>query len=820
MAKPTAGREPAPFAGVRVIELGTLPAAAYCARLLADFGADVIKVEAPQGDPARRALPVFDIGADRRESAFFAFLNANKRSIAATEDGLAALVAGADVLVDGTIGSARPAAGIDHAELARAHPHLVIADVSWFGASGPYRDFRGTDAVCRALAGLVKLVGPVEGPPLTLPDYQAGIIGGLSAFIALVAALMARVDGARGRYFEVSVHEAAAALSELDISRLVPGYEERRAGVNLFTSGGTLGIFACKAGRIGVTCNSPAQWRALCALLEMPQLGDHPDYANAVARAKRAAELGSLLAARFEQRSAHEWLQDALRLKLPIAIVPDMAELLAQPVWAQRGSFVELRAGSRTVRAPGCPLRLTRTPPSAGGVVPRPAEHDALAAASRERSPFAPVRIDVAPPALPLAGTRIIDLSMGWAGPIATRMLGDLGADIIKVEAVRYPDWWRGQERHAAVYEQMLYEKSSRFNLLNRNKRGITLDLTAPEGVDLLKRLVALADGMIENNSAGVLPKLGLDYARLVAVNPSLVMVSMNAFGANNAWSDLRAYGSTLEHGSGLPSVSGRAQDPPVQNHVAYGDAVSGLNACAALLTALLHRKRTGAGQFIDLSQVECMLSLAAPWVIEQSANGGIGPRAGNRHPMHAPQGIYRCEGADEWVLVAVTDDAMWRALCAVMRLDAFARDPELAHADGRRARHDEIDARVEAWTSRRTKADAMLELQRAGVAAGAVLSPGELLSDAHLAVRGFWQSVRREHVGEQPQASAPFREQGVPFAVRSPAPTLGEHNTEVLGRLLGLSASELEALAARGVIGTRALPPLPRGKAPQAGPA
>lgn len=811
-----------PFAGVRVVEIGALPAAAYCTRLLADFGAEVFKLEPPGGDPLRRGIPAIDAGTNRREAAYFAYLNFNKRSLTAPDGtSLQALLPVADVLVDAMSSDERRAAGIDHAALARTYPHLVIMDVSWFGASGPYRDFKGTDAVCRALAGLVKLVGPAEGPPVTLPDYQAGIIGGLSAFIPIVAALMARLDGKRGRRIELSVHEAAVALSELDISRLAPGYEERRAGINLFTSGGTLGIFRCKQGWIGVTFNSPAQWRTFCKLLGVPQLGEDPDYAGSVARARRSAELERMLAPRFQERTAAEWLQDALRLKLPIAIVPDMAELLEQDVWRQRGTFADIRIGERTVRAPGCPFRLTVTPPQAGGVVPAPGEHDGFHPSAHVASPFPPAAAGTEPPGLPLTGTRIIDLSMGWAGPLATRMLADLGADIIKVEALQYPDWWRGQERHAAVYEQMLYEKSCRFNLLNRNKRGITLDLTSPDGVRLLKQLVATADGLIENNSAGVLPKLGLDYPKLVEVNPSLVMLSMNAFGAGTAWSELRAYGSTLEHASGIPTVTGPETGLPVQNHVAYGDAVSGLNACGALLTALLHRKRTRRGQFIDLSQVECMLSLAATWLIEQSAYGRLGPRLGNRHPMHAPHGVYRCAGPDEWVLIAVTDDAMWHALCGVLRVDALSRDAQLARVEGRRARHDEIDLAIDAWTRQHSKDEAMLKLQRAGVAAGAVLAPGELLTDRHLAARGFWQTIERAHVGRHVQASAPFREQGVPYAARSPAPTMGQHNDQVLGGLLGLQRQELQRLAAAGVIGTKALPPNARsGSTKQTSPA
>src|SRR5262245_64618416 len=204
-----------------------------------------------------------------------------------------------------------------------------------------------------------------------------------------------------------------------------------------------------------------------------------------------------------------------------------------------------------------------------------------------------------------LHGVRIIDLSMGWAGPLATRHLADMGAQIIKVESCARFDWWRGWEATPEWIAQNAAELSAPFNTVNRNKMDITLDLVSPTGAALFKRLVAVADAVVENYSAGVLPKLGLDYPALRAVNEELVMVSMPAFGANGPWRNYRAYGSTVEHASGLPHLNGNADWPPAMIHVAYGDAVGGLNGAAALLTALRHRRRTGQGQHVDLSQSE-----------------------------------------------------------------------------------------------------------------------------------------------------------------------------------------------------------------------
>ena len=771
------------LSGLRVVELGFLAAGAYAARLFADFGAEVVKVEPASGDPGRSFPPLVD-----GSSGWFAYLNFGKKSVTADKVALHALLGGADVLIDSS--------GIDHAA---AHPHLVVIDLSWFGKSGPYRDFEASDAVCRALAGFVQLIGPEDGPPLTLPDYQSAIMGGLGAFIPAMAALLGR----QGRRYDVSVHEATIALAEYQaIEAWASSAPQKRWGFNRFTPTYPMGVYRCQEGWIGITIVTPAQWKSFCDLMGMADLGRHPHCVMGPERLARADALEARFVPRFLDRTAEEWFAAALELRLPFAIVPDMHQVLTWPVFRDRKAIVPIAMdGGRMVEAPGSPFQLTRTPANFGGTVPRLGEHDGRIAARHPAPTPAPHA------ARPLEGLRIVDLSMGWAGPVCTRNLADLGADVIKIEACGYPDWWRGVDNRAETVAQRLYEKSSRFNIMNRGKRAITLDLTVPDGVALAKALIKDADAVVENYSAEVLRKFGLDYGELVKVNPSLVMVSMAAFGATGPWRETRAYGSTLEQGSGLPSVGGRADDPPMMNHLAYGDAVGGLNACSAVLIALLHRRETGEGQFIDLSQVQCMLPFTAAWAIEQSANGRVGPRAGNRHPLYVPHGIFPSAGTDKWLAIAVTDDAMWQSLATIVGIE----DGALATAAGRRAQEDRIEAAIAAWTATRSDDDAMAILQQAGVAAGAVRHPMELLDDPHLVARGFWQWIERAHVGRHPQPSPPYREGAAPIAVRAPAPTLGEHNEQVLGGLLGLSQIELERLANAHVIGTEALPPAQR---------
>ncbi|MCC6535432.1 MAG: CoA transferase [Burkholderiales bacterium] len=795
-----------PLAELRVVEIGVLPAGAYCARLFADFGADVVKIEPQLGDPGRRAEPALAVAADRSENAYFGFLNARKRSVQIDPRSpapLHALLAEADVLIDSLDGANRTAYALDHAALRRANPDLVIASVSWFGESGPYRDYAGTDSVCRALAGLVHAIGPQAGPPLPVPDYQAGIVGGLSAFIPLMAALNAR---RRGRRFEVSVHEASLAIADYNVALAWgTGERDKRWGVNRFVPNFPMGIYPCKQGWLGVTVVTPVQWKAFCELLDMPEVGAEPKYAVNRDRLRDADRLEARFTPKLKQKTAQEWFRLALELRLPFVVVPDMAGLLAQPEHRRRGAFEPIVHGTRSYEAPASPLRLERTPPRRGGEVPALGEH-AAQWLRRERAPS----IDGAgtPGARPLDGVRVVDVSMGWAGPMATRHLADLGADVIKIEACQYPDWWRGVDNRPLVFEQMLYEKSPYFTVMNRNKRGLTLDLTTEDGVRLVKRLVEGADIVVENYSAGVLPKLGLDYEALRAINERIVMVSMPAFAADGAWRECRAYGSTLEQASGLPSVSGAEGGPPAMNHIAYGDPIGGLNAACAVLIALYHRRARGQGQHIDLSQVECMLPMVAAWLVEQSATGTLAPRLGARHPGHVPHGSFRCRGDDAWVLVAVTDARQWRALCQTIGRHDWALDDALMTAAGRRAREDEIEQAITQWTRVRSADEAMRMLQRAGVAAGAVRVPFDLPRDPHLTARGYWSWIEHPYIGRHPQPGPAYRDSDQPQPVPRHAPTLGEHNRQVLSDVLGLAQTEIERLAASGVIGTKASPP------------
>ncbi|MBR0795774.1 CoA transferase [Bradyrhizobium jicamae] len=790
---------------LRIVEIGSAAATAYCARLFADFGADVQKIEPKQGDPLRRAAPLTHGG----QSAWFAFLNFNKSSIVLDRSDpnaasrLSELIEACDILLDGRGLDAADCPDVDLAAIRRQHPGLVHLDLSWFGDRGPYADFAATDSTIRALTGLIKLVGPEQGPPMHAPDFQTGILGGLWGFIAASSSVLGRMQDGRGRASHLSLFEASIAVTEyIMFEAFSRGDIMRRIGVNRFWPTFPVGIYETKQGWLGVTTVTPAQWRSFCEMLGLPDLRDDPTLVMGVDRLQRVEDIESRILPKLRQRTAQEWFAEGLRRKIPIVPMPEISDLVADEEKRARGAIVPVSVGGETGFSAGSMQRLTGAPPLRGGRVPDIGERQTR----RETVARAPAPKPVAAARLPLEGIRVIDFSMGWAGPICTRTLADLGADVIKIEAIQYPDWWRGVDRRPAYVLEQMYEKSVRYCIMNRNKRGITLDLTRPKGLALAKRLLADADLVVDNYSVEVLPKLGLGYDVLSELNPGIVMMSMSAFGAGSVYRDCRAYGSTLEQGSGLPSVVGDAGGPPVMSHTAFGDAVGGLNGCAAVLTALIHAKVTGQGQFIDLAQIECMMPFAAPWIVAHSIDGRPPARYGNRHPDFVPHGCFRCAGEDSWIVVAVSDDAMWPRLARLLGREDWVIDATLKTAAGRRAIEAEIEAAITAWTYARDPDAAMTALQAAGVASGVARLPIDLLHDPQLQSRGFIQQVDRAFIGKHPQPSMPFREAAEPFAIRSVPPTLGEHNREILGGLLGLSDAELEELTHEGIIGTEML--------------
>ena len=416
------------------------------------------------------------------------------------------------------------------------------------------------------------------------------------------------------------------------------------------------------------------------------------------------------------------------------------------------------------------------------------------------------------PERMPLKNYRVLDLSRIWAGPYCTKLFADMGAEIIKMESLSVYDSHRGPVNPAkgiAAYPDgepgdEPWNRNGWFNCLHMSKYGVTLELTKDEGRRVFERLVSISDVVIENFRQGSLERLGYTYEELRRHRPDLIYVSMPAFGNTGPWKGYLGYGIGQEQLSGMAHMTGYRGEGPMKSGINHGDPITGSHAAGILMAALRHRRRTGKGMYIDVSQQESSVALMGPEVLAYQMTGQEPERRGNRSGWYAPANSYRCAGEDRWVTIAATNQDQWRSLAQAMDADGLADDPRFDTNEARRENHDDLDRIISEWTIGLEAYDLTRKLQRLGVPAGPVLRGPDLLQDAHYKDRGTFVTVDHPQVGPKQYPGIPWKMSATPGVVRWPSPTLGQHNREVYGELLGLNGLEIDQLAQTGVIGTK----------------
>ncbi len=407
-----------------------------------------------------------------------------------------------------------------------------------------------------------------------------------------------------------------------------------------------------------------------------------------------------------------------------------------------------------------------------------------------------------------LEGVRVLDFSRIWAGPHATKLLADMGADVIKVESVRawdphrmivgsgnLPDGERGDDP---------WNRSGWFNTLHMSKLGITAEIRHPKGKAIIEELVSISDLVIENFRAGLMERRGLGYDALRAIKPDIIMISMPAFGSAGPWKDFIQYGIGQEQLGGIASMNGYlGEDAPVKSGVNFGDPISGAHAAGAALAALWRRRRTGQGCFIDLSQMESAIMTIGEQLLGYQMTDRRARNRGNRHPVYAPHGAYPCRGEDEWITIAVASDAEWERLCTAMDMPQMALHADYGDILARHRHQDALDALLTQWTLSKDAEELMLELQAAGVSAAPVMTGEAIFNDPHYQERGLLELVDHPSCGLYFMPGAAWKMSNTPPEVRSHAPRLGEHNERVFGELLGMNADAIAELESQGVSGT-----------------
>jgi crotonobetainyl-CoA:carnitine CoA-transferase CaiB-like acyl-CoA transferase len=842
---------------LRVMELcDDIPGAA-CARQFAAWGADVTVAEPPGGSPLRRLPPLVSDREGRSASLVWEYLGANKRSVtvdledAASRRAVRTLVERADVLVTDRRPAWLAAAGLDDDALATVAPGLVLVAVSAFGRDGPYAGYAASDLVVQALSGMLSLSGAPNRMPLKVAANVLPHACGVSAFVGALAALHEREASGRGQVVEVATVEAVASLVLFLRAQYFGEPFPRRSGV------GTA-LLRCRDGHI--LCNPRAfrAWDDLLVALDVP-----PEAVPEPLRTPEGREdTGALLAfleAQTRERPAKE-LFLALGTLMVAGYLETPAQLLNDEHLRARGFFrtIEHPRLGRLIY-PGPAGQMSETPmvapaPMAGAVVtnlrgvdnpppgplpegrgsltqpPLPEARSQMQAGGeagsdgRLRLPLPPGRerrvrsepgrAPGAPFAArsPLADVRVLDLTTAWIGPYAGMLLADLGADVIKIEGPGRPDTWRFFHAPSGpalplppVARPGAHPGNARFyyNAVNRNKRGLALDLASERGKALFLELVRTADVVLENFTPRVLENFGLGYEVLRDVNPGIILVSFSGYGRTGPYRDIKATGATIETIGGWVSLFGYPDEPPMLMGEMEADPTSGLHAAALALVALGDRDRTGRGQRIDGSMFEAAVGYIGEEILLASLGQTLPHPRGNRDRAMAPQGAFPCKGKDQWLAITVRHDDDWRALLGVAAAAPWLRDGRFETAVGRLAHVEEVEAAVARWTLRHGARALMSALQRAGVPAGVVLKTDEAPQGPHFRAREWFQPLTHPDTGTQMHNGYPWRFSRSPLVWRRPAPCLGEHSEQILASQLDLDAAEIASLFERGVIRT-----------------
>ncbi|MEZ0366666.1 CaiB/BaiF CoA transferase family protein [Mycobacterium sp. pUA109] len=786
----------APLDGFIVVDLSSGIAGGYCTKLLADGGAQVIKVEPPQGDPLRRwsasGAPITEDGA------LFSFLACSKRSVVADPDADAAfvetLLAGADAVVWSRGPGLAEREAFAPGQIHRRHPHLTVTAITPFGLDGPWHDRPATEFTLQAWSG--GIVGLGRGTPDRAPVFVGGQVGEYLTGAYASAATLASRCGGGAELVDLSMLETQIlGLTYYPVTFFEmlgrPWRDARRPTVP--------GVARARDGLIDIGCGTAQQWFDLCAMTGHDEWIDENSPLSITEQAnERAADLYAWM----REHSVAEIRDLATAFRIPNAPVGNGANLATLDHFRDRGSFVTNPRDGFLQPAPPYRLHPDRLRPPQPA--PRLGEHTAV---YRQAPPPARPRPDAAARTLPFTGLRVLDMTTFWAGPSCTHFLAMLGADVVHVESTRKPDGTRLIAGIPVDVDQW-WERSPIFSALNTNKKGLTLDLHHPRGREVLSRLIASCDVVVENFTPRVLDQIGLDFAAVQAIRPDAILMRMPGFGLDGPWRDNPAFAYVIESAAGLAWLTGYPDRNPCDPY-SVGDPNAGIHAVNALLLALEHRRRTGEGTLVEAAMVDAALNVAAEQIVEHSAYGALLERDGNRGPTAAPQNLYRSADVDEfgrldsWVAIAVATDAQWSGLVAALGRPGWATDPRLAGADGRRAHHDLIDEQLAAWCAGRSRDEIVDTLWPAGVPVAKVLQPHRQTELEQLTFRGFFENVDHPVNATAPHSTVPMRlSGGADRFHRAPAPLLGQHNHELLAEL-GLSAAEIAELETDGVIGS-----------------
>jgi crotonobetainyl-CoA:carnitine CoA-transferase CaiB-like acyl-CoA transferase len=721
------------------------------------------------------------------------------------------LVTGADVLIHDLTDAQAAAAGLSFDILQTKNPGLVVVAITPFGATGPLADWHGSDLVHLAMSGYLYMTGPADGRPIKpSAPVQSYLHAGNHAFTAALLALHRRRRTGEGAFIDQAIRDTGTWMlthtyQHWDMQRINlkrqgasrdMGARKRLKSVYESADGHLIWMFA--TGHIG--------GRGMQALIAwMDGKGMAPAWLKAIdwfgtdllnSEPDLTEKLEAVFSEFFATKRNEELLEWAIASGTMMAPANNIVGVAADPQLIARVAWRTIeQPGLGSITVPGPPVRIAGVGWEPRGPAPRIGEPG-----DRDR-PAQPETAQVhgAPGALPLAGLRVLDFGSTLAAPIVGRHLADFGAEVIKIESLAHPDTLRVGTPYAN--EAGGLDRSGYFAAYNAGKQSFSLNLQAPGALDIVRRLVAVSDVLIENFAPGVMQRLGLGHKQLHAWNPRLVVASHSLQGQTGPRSRHRGYGQIASALTGWYDLTGEKGGELLGPYSAYTDFLSWPIFLSAVLVALAAREATGAGQYIDHAQVESSLHFLAPLLLEHQLTGRARTRSGNREEGLAPNNTYPCAGDDRWIAITVASDGEWAALCAVLGIADAATDPRFATLRSRKGNEGALDELLDERTLRFAPFDLARRLQAAGVPAGVVAKASDLFEDPQLAHRRFFRRLPHPVLGDHAVLTHSFRIAGMAPGPQFGAPLLGEHTYAIARDLLGMSEDEIGDLVGQGVL-------------------
>lgn len=794
--------------GVKVLELGHMVSAAYATKLMADLGADVIKVEERDGDLARSRGPFPSGTVDREQSGLFLYLNTNKRGVTLDcqqdRDTLLQLVAWADILVHNYPPTQMATLGVAYDAFRRINPRLVMCSLTPFGLTGPHQHYKAYEITVAHGGGWAWLspggVDRLDLPPLKAAGHQADFQAGVAASTVTLAAYYNALQSGEGEHIDFS--SQAYIASFVDVS--APNYTYQgqiasRLGKRVLYP---WGIFPCQDGLIFLIVGEEDQWQRLISLMGNPEWSTWEIFQGFTNRSENQDVLRTYLEEWIKGWKAEDLFRMGQEQRICFAPVFTMAQLAQQEQLHARQFFVDVthpRAGALTHLGPPYQVhepwwKIRRPAPLLG-------EHNEevrneTRGQRLEMSSLPLQASNFKPPASrrPLDGVRVADFSWVWAGPFCAMHLAHLGAEVIKLESNVHLDL----ARRLAYYPKDMEPGVNRcalFNQWGQGKKSILLNLTTEKGIAIAKELISKSDVVLQNFATGVMDKLGLGYEALKKIKPNIIMASISGYGQTGPQRKYMAYGPAIPPLTGLSSLTGYEGGPPQEVGMAYGDPTSGIHAAVAICAALAARQRTGQGQHFDVSLWQTVAALVPEGWMDYAMNRTQPARQGNHDLWMSPHNCFRCAGEDEWVTIACGTEEEWRALCHAIGQSQLTMDARFGSASARKSHEEALDRILTAWTTTREKWEVTRILQASGVAAFPSMSGKDLVEDPHLNARDFFVRLSHPEVGVRTHMGMPWLLTHGPNGVRTPAPLLGQDTDQVLLDVLGYSTQDVARL-------------------------